>query len=631
MTELSDEEVFGATAPPGGGAPREMSDEEVFGSSSAGGAFYRGAKSAALPAAGGLAGAGAGAVAGEMAAPIAGPAAPAAAVVFPIVGAIAGGFGGAAAIKKAQDMIADVFGFGESDAQKQADAAQHPVASFLGELAPNVAAFRPQSGIMLAGRLFSAGIQGGIEAGQEYATDGKVDPVKTGIATAFGAVFTKDTELGSALMDLGGRGASRVAGIGRPRPDVVPAPIAPIQGSPTAPVARSEAARTGIPEVDSVLDSPTTKAVIDNPVVDRTRDVPYMAGGSTPLADPTVYIDRHVPKEQTVGGVTFDPADPWIVHENVEQHTMGLLIKGGMKPEEAYRVAHFEFAEPAEQAWYRAHGIDQAAAEKEQASWLPKIQHENPENPPPNLYDKPYPHADVKGAEHESVEEAKPSPEEKARAFDIIRNAPELKVPPDHASQAQQLGVLGDRPSVADGKPDEAAAKTAPPNKPPGTDENTWEARFDQFVGKLQTPGDVKQLIRNSATENDNFVEARKGAIPLAHVQDIADAAGVDAGEINQRGLGRTLRNDDEVRVAMRLMLQATENVKSFAKDLLSDQSDENFIKFQEHLMRRDLAVEQIVGLRAEWGRTGNVFQQFMREVKDAQSLNDFIQQACPL
>jgi hypothetical protein len=41
--------------------------------------------------------------------------------------------------------------------------------------------------------------------------------------------------------------------------------------------------------------------------------------------------------------------------------------------------------------------------------------------------------------------------------------------------------------------------------------------------------------------------------------------------------------------------------------------------------MRRDLAVEQIVGLRAEWGRTGGVFQEFMRDVKDQESLNTFL------
>lgn len=41
--------------------------------------------------------------------------------------------------------------------------------------------------------------------------------------------------------------------------------------------------------------------------------------------------------------------------------------------------------------------------------------------------------------------------------------------------------------------------------------------------------------------------------------------------------------------------------------------------------MRRDMAVEQVVGLRAEWGRTGNVFQEFLRDVKDQEGLNNFL------
>jgi len=222
--------------------------------------------------------------------------------------------------------------------------------------------------------------------------------------------------------------------LAQPQPFVKPSPVRPVefesQGikQPIEPIARSRAAQTGLPEVDAVLNSPTTKTAIDNAVIDRSHDVPYMAGGSVPLEDPTVYIDSHVPREQTAprlsgeGTVTFDPADPWTVHENVEQHTMELLIRGGMSDQEAYRVAHFEYAEKAEQAWYRAHDIDQEAAEREQMTWLPRIQHENPKNPPPNLYKKPYPHDSVEGAQHESVVEAPPTTEEIGRARQIIAN-----------------------------------------------------------------------------------------------------------------------------------------------------------------------------------------------------------------
>ncbi len=59
-----------------------------------------------------------------------------------------------------------------------------------------------------------------------------------------------------------------------PKPWVEPTPISPIEN---APLSRVEAAQTGIRHVDAVLNSPTTKTVIENPVVDRSHTVPYTA------------------------------------------------------------------------------------------------------------------------------------------------------------------------------------------------------------------------------------------------------------------------------------------------------------------------------------------------------------------
>ena len=519
------------------------------------------------------------------------------------------------------------------------------------------------------------------------------------------------------MFGMGGAGQFRVP-LKAPLATVAPSPIQPIEGSPAPPMARTVAAKTGDPHVDAVLNSPTTKAVINNPVIDRTHDVPYMAGGSVPLDDPTVYIDRHVPETQTVKRisdptqtVTFDPADAWVVHENVEQHTMELLTKNGMDAQEAYRVAHFEFAEKAEQAWYRAHDIDQEAAEAEQQKWLPQIQHENPENPPPNLYTKPYPHDSVAAARQEPVTErlvsaavqvgdkiytgvihgeaamnaskdlgltikqfselpdvkttgfvtstgryvsreeagelvgiktkknyqdlpylykdvtdTPPTPDEIARARQIIEdNGDQLAPHTIDIKEATDLGVVGgEKEPVGRGAPKDDAERAIPPTGPKG-ELDPWQERFEHFVSKLDTGDDIKQLIRNSARENGDFLPARQGRVPLNQIEDMAAAAGVGPGEVNPRGLGRLMHNDAEMRTAMRLMMQATENVRNVGRDVLADASDQNLIKFQQSMMQRDLAVEQVMGMRAEWGRTGNVIQEFMRDVKDQAGLTNFL------
>src|SRR5216684_2862554 len=82
--------------------------------------------------------------------------------------------------------------------------------------------------------------------------------------------------------------------------------VARVTGSPVAEgTPRTELAKTGEAHIDAVLDSEVTNRNIDNPAINDSYDVPYSAGGSTPLADPTVYIDRHFPRSMTIDGVTF--------------------------------------------------------------------------------------------------------------------------------------------------------------------------------------------------------------------------------------------------------------------------------------------------------------------------------------
>ena len=198
-----------------------------------------------------------------------------------------------------------------------------------------------------------------------------------------------------------------------PEPDILPP-------EPQKGPLPSDQARTGDRIIDSVLEHPVTKKNIDRPTVDRSHTVPYTAGGSTPLEDPRVFIDRGLPREMEVGGVKFDPAVPFTIHENIEQTVMDMLIKEGMDKDTAYKVAHYEFAEKAEAAWYKANGIDPAEAEAAYKPYLDAIQHDNPSDPPPDLYPKPYPHDDVAAAQAEPTKVLKPTPGEVARGRSII-------------------------------------------------------------------------------------------------------------------------------------------------------------------------------------------------------------------
>jgi hypothetical protein len=169
-----------------------------------------------------------------------------------------------------------------------------------------------------------------------------------------------------------------------------------------------------------------------------------------------------------------------------------------------------------------------------------------------------------------------------------------------------------------------------PPEEPPSGaggpgPADAWRQRFDASVAKLNTGEDIKQLIKDAADAQENFPAARRGDVPLAHVEQIADAAGVDPALVDARGLGRQFKTDAEVRLAYQAMLTLTEKVKEAARGHKTEPTEKSRIALQEALMRRDMAVEQVVGFRAEWGRVGNTIQEFMARVKNQEQLGEFL------
>jgi len=156
-------------------------------------------------------------------------------------------------------------------------------------------------------------------------------------------------------------------------------------------------------------------------------------------------------------------------------------------------------------------------------------------------------------------------------------------------------------------------------------EDTAFAQRLDEFIGKLEVPEDFKNLLREAAQRGGTFTEARTGDIPLAPQGSLEEATGMRLDEMTMRGMGRLLKNDAEVRVAMQTLLTTTDKVFEAARDADMTGDPKDLIALQEQIMRRDLALEQVVGLRAEWGRTGNVFQEFTEKVNDAQTLGQFL------
>jgi hypothetical protein len=211
-------------------------------------------------------------------------------------------------------------------------------------------------------------------------------------------------------------------------PEPKPTRFMPVEGSPVPEgTKRSELIKTSIPWIDRLLDDPNLRRVIDEAVLDRRFDIPYGAGGSVPPENPVFFVDRDFPSRFTIGKVTFDPAEPFAIHENFEQYMMDILTKAQWDNPRAYKVSH-HIAELVEGAWYRAHGIDQAKAEAAYAPYLKAIQRKHAApgaklNIPANLFKRPYPHDQPFAAAHEAFDEPAPTAAELAQAERIVMQA----------------------------------------------------------------------------------------------------------------------------------------------------------------------------------------------------------------
>jgi len=188
---------------------------------------------------------------------LAGTAAGAAATPFvtPVGGAVAGigaGMAASAAVEKAQNAFLESHPhlskfLGLDEEQGAAEQKEHPYASMIGELAPNLVAFRPSTATFgkLLGKeagavvgtdaesiakaadaakkakaatsnarlqaLFNAGLGGGMETAQEAVSDQPMDPTKIAIATGIGALGQKETRFGKALGQYGTNIGEKIA------------------------------------------------------------------------------------------------------------------------------------------------------------------------------------------------------------------------------------------------------------------------------------------------------------------------------------------------------------------------------------------------------------------------------------
>lgn len=214
----------------GGGQIRPMTEyaEAPSNDSSFIGALGRGAARSAIPTGAGIVGGAlAGAATGAL---LTGPAAPVGAAIGGLAGGVLASMGAEALQEYGMDRILSPETKQAVDEQFRKDAEQQPVASFVGQVAPSVAFFRPSpSNLSKAGAFakqilsgeitkdamenpavreqasnllnvaFNTGTQGGMEAFNQF-QQGDFNPLRLGASLVVGALNTEPTRLGRAAL-----------------------------------------------------------------------------------------------------------------------------------------------------------------------------------------------------------------------------------------------------------------------------------------------------------------------------------------------------------------------------------------------------------------------------------------------
>jgi hypothetical protein len=152
-------------------------------------------------------------------------------------GGLAGAYFGGQGIATAQNWLLNKVPkirdlLGQSEEQKRLDEQEHPIASFLGGIAPfaltmspialegklpaNATAWQRLAANPYTARLFSGGVMGGMQLGQEAASEDKINWNRVAVATGFGMIFNRPNRIGEAISEYGARPARFM--LGRPSP-----------------------------------------------------------------------------------------------------------------------------------------------------------------------------------------------------------------------------------------------------------------------------------------------------------------------------------------------------------------------------------------------------------------------------
>ena len=190
------------------------------------------------------------------------------------------------------------------------------------------------------------------------------------------------------------------------------------------------------------------------------------------------------------------------------------------------------------------------------------------------------------------------------------------------------LGAGGTEAPLGGARLGAPAGKTEPPASAGEPFTRTTEPHVDKAgnirLDTLGTPEDVNTAIREAAAANEEFIGARRGVISDGQVLELADALGMDAGQLSTRKLGEAF-NAEQIVAARKLLIQSATEVRDAMRKAATG-TDSDVLAYAEARERHRTIQEQVAGITAEAGRALRAFRSLAGQ-QEAAVLGDFLKE----
>jgi hypothetical protein len=134
-------------------------------------------------------------------------------------------------------------------------------------------------------------------------------------------------------------------------------------------------------------------------------------------------------------------------------------------------------------------------------------------------------------------------------------------------------------------------------------------------LNRIYAPEDVKEAIRQTARENRDFGDARRGVVTQEQTREMATLLGMSADDLAKRKIGQAY-NAEEMFAARELLVKQAERVKELAP-IARTGNDIEKATFAAEVTRLAAIQEQVAGATAEAGRALAQFRMMAGATRD--------------